>query len=171
MNKSAETQRVEETRALFEERMFNAYFINSIVPNPDPNVMGAVSFVPGDDMTKDELCKRSENDPETYEREEVSAMWFGWKAAVKNLVPPPEAESVPTQPDENPTRAFPVRVRTLAELQQLTLKMIRDVGDHLRRPDYEPGRTDRESAERVLQDLEKKILQDVQAAKVLESRL
>ncbi|MFA5355273.1 MAG: hypothetical protein WC302_00845 [Candidatus Paceibacterota bacterium] len=65
----------ESTRKRFEEIIFADYFIRGI------NFNGGGQFAEvKHKLHKDELCER---EGESYKREEVSAMWHGWKLAMK----------------------------------------------------------------------------------------
>ncbi|WEM34377.1 hypothetical protein [Xanthomonas phage X1] len=66
---------VDPGRAKFEEAVFRQYFIK--------HVGSDLRMKPGI-VNKAEFCKRDENG--NYVREEVSAMWFGWKLYQKENV-------------------------------------------------------------------------------------
>jgi hypothetical protein len=75
----------EHTRKAFEDAVFNRRFRASIGRNPNPpKGFGGLDFISTDCPTQAELCKRdAEGD---YEDEAVSAMWWGWRAALTHGV-------------------------------------------------------------------------------------
>ena len=71
----------EETREGFEEKVFAAYYISGIKKN---STLPMLAMVSTHNLTKAEFCKRTDGTtPQEYVREEVDAMWFGWKLAMK----------------------------------------------------------------------------------------
>lgn len=70
----------EADRQHFEQEVFKRYFIAHIGRNPDPRGM-ALTYT--GDLTLAQLMKRDTEHPDTYEREEISAMWFGFCLALK----------------------------------------------------------------------------------------
>ncbi len=73
----------EPFRPVFEECVFNGFFISTIVKNPDktPKISGATNFVSTCETTMDEFIKRSPDG--SYVREELNAMWYAWCLAIK----------------------------------------------------------------------------------------
>lgn len=66
-------------REKFEEYVFRDYYVKSIQRNPNvpqPAISGALNFVATATLNKSELCER---DGDNYIRQDVSAMWHGWK--------------------------------------------------------------------------------------------
>jgi hypothetical protein len=74
----------EYTRKAFEDAVFNRRFRASITRNPNPpKGFGGLDFISTGCPTQAELCKRDENGD--YVDEVVSAMWWGWQAALAAL--------------------------------------------------------------------------------------
>jgi len=68
----------ENNRELFEEKVFLDHFLKSIQKSDNS------SFLQSDSkLTKAEFCER---DGEYYKRDDVSAMWHGWKLCLKNFI-------------------------------------------------------------------------------------
>lgn len=65
---SEESDAVERTRGLFEEVVFRKYFVSRVAR--DLTLKGQVA-------DKAELVKRKKNGQ--YKRQEIAAMWYGWK--------------------------------------------------------------------------------------------
>lgn len=77
---SVEAQ-ADHMRERFEMAVFNRRFMASIKRNPNPpRGTGALDFVSVDCPPKAELCKRDGDD---YADPTVSAMWWGFRAALK----------------------------------------------------------------------------------------
>jgi hypothetical protein len=75
----------EDTRKAFEDTVFNRRFRASIKRNPNPpKGFGGLDFISTDCPTKDELCRRDADG--NYADEAVSAMWWGWCAALTHGV-------------------------------------------------------------------------------------
>jgi hypothetical protein len=75
----------EGTRETFENAVFNRRFRASIQRNPSPpKGFGGLDFVSVDCPTKAELCARDAKGE--YVDEAVSAMWWGWCAALSHGV-------------------------------------------------------------------------------------
>lgn len=72
-----------ESRRLFEEKVFSARFGKSIRRNPESRI-GATDFISVDCPTKAEFVRRDENG--NYVDLSVSAMWFGWQLRESVLV-------------------------------------------------------------------------------------
>jgi hypothetical protein len=71
----------EHTRKAFEDAVFNRRFRASITRNPNPpKGFGGLDFISTDCPTQAELCRRDADGD--YEDEAVSAMWWGWCAAL-----------------------------------------------------------------------------------------
>jgi hypothetical protein len=77
----------EHNRKAFEDAVFNRRFRASIQRNPDPpKGCGALDFISVGCPTQAELCRRDAEGH--YVDEAVSAMWWGWCAALASGVPP-----------------------------------------------------------------------------------
>ena len=68
----------DEERAAFEEAAFGAYFLSTIVQNPNPRGMRLISTA---DMTKAEFCRRAPDG--RYETDTVESAWWGWCKAIE----------------------------------------------------------------------------------------
>jgi hypothetical protein len=85
----------EHTRKAFEDAVFNRRFRASIRRNPNPpKGFGGLDFISTDCPTQAELCKRGADGE--YVDDTVSAMWWGWCAALTRGValPVPTFEQV-----------------------------------------------------------------------------
>lgn len=73
----------EDTRALFEEKVFADYYVRNIRRNPSAGkgISGALDFVPAGRLSKQDLCATDASG--NYIRSDVSAMWHGWKLCLK----------------------------------------------------------------------------------------
>lgn len=69
---------LESTRERFEEAAYAKHFMSTVART---GLGGCLSFMPDParTLTKAELCERDGDD---YKRPEVSAMWWGWQAAM-----------------------------------------------------------------------------------------
>lgn len=74
---------LEHTRKQFEDAVFGRYFLSTIKRT---GLGGCMTFMPDPEkeLTQDELCAR---DGDSYAREDVSAMWWGWCKALESKVP------------------------------------------------------------------------------------
>jgi hypothetical protein len=72
-------EHVKTDREIFEERVFNRYFLSTIQRTGKGGMfeLQAVGAVP-----MAEFCAR---DGDSYVREDVSAMWFGWGLHAKHM--------------------------------------------------------------------------------------
>jgi hypothetical protein len=73
----------ERSREAFEKVVFDRHFFSTIKRT---GLGMCMEFMPdpAKRLTKAELLERNGDD---YKREDVSAMWFGWKEAVKLMNP------------------------------------------------------------------------------------
>lgn len=73
----------EATRKQFEDMVFNRHFMSTI---QHTGLGGCMELMPDPNhtLTQDELCER---DGDSYKRQDVSAMWFGWCQALELVAP------------------------------------------------------------------------------------
>lgn len=72
---------MDDKRDKFEELVFTEYYIKGICKNGESQLMTS-----NNNLYKDELLKRTDGSTlQEYEREEIDAMWFGWKLAMREI--------------------------------------------------------------------------------------
>jgi hypothetical protein len=73
---------LENTRKQFEDAVFGRYFLSTIKRT---GLGGCMTFMPDPEkeLTQDELCTRA---GDSYAREDVSAMWWGWCKALESQI-------------------------------------------------------------------------------------
>src|ERR1700751_4567586 len=84
------SEEVAHERDLFEERVFNKYFISTIKVNPNPIGMRFINE-PGI-MDKVTFCRRDEKG--NYVEEGLEPAWWAWQECAKRLQPAAEDKRI-----------------------------------------------------------------------------
>lgn len=82
--KMSESYITEEDRKNFESAVFLDYYVKGIKRNPNPphGPSGALDFIPTHNLDRGKLLER---DGEYYKQTDISAMWHGYKLALRSL--------------------------------------------------------------------------------------